>query len=159
MPIDYYYDEYLYPVDMFNLLIGLNSKDLHEQVSERLGIKYLSDSSRKELKEATGIIFGPHLSIVVSLPVTIEKKTKNVHFVVDTGTPKTYICDEVYKSFKVFIPGSPSSRPYTILLNDVPTLVHLPPINSNFTEVNVLGTEFLKLTGYVIVLDRIDIFL
>lgn len=42
------------------------------------------------------------LRVVISLPVTytpvtIKRKTKNVHFIVDTGLPKTYMCMKILK--------------------------------------------------------------
>ncbi|CAG8491204.1 361_t:CDS:2 [Funneliformis mosseae] len=130
---------------MFDLLlVDLRSKDLHEKISKKLQVEYLSESLHTELKEVNGIIFGPNLRIIVSLPVRIKQKTKNVHFVIDTGSPKTYICEEVYESFKVILPNSST---YQILLNNKRTVVHLPPIDSNFTDINVLGTEYLKATG------------
>lgn len=32
-----------------------------------------------------------------------QAKTKNVHFLVDTGSPKSFIYEEVYESFKATI--------------------------------------------------------
>ncbi|CAI2183790.1 15062_t:CDS:1, partial [Funneliformis geosporum] len=132
----------LYSVDFLSL--DVRSKDLHEKISKRLKVEYLTDSYHQELKVVSGIIFGPDLKIIVSLPVKIKQKTKNVHFVVDTGSPKTFVCEEVYESFKVTIPDS---TVHHILLNNKPTVVYLPPINSNFMDINVLGTEYLKAVG------------
>jgi len=63
---------------------------------------------------------------------------------VDTVSPATYICEEVYEKFNVILPDSKS---YPILLNNHLTTVHLPPRLSHFTELNVLGIGFLKTTG------------
>ncbi|CAG8731892.1 6404_t:CDS:1, partial [Rhizophagus irregularis] len=133
-----------YPADMFDLLlIDLNSKDLHETISKDLKIQYLSDTQQTELKETNGVIFGSNLRVIVSLPVTIKQKTKNVHFILDTGSPKTYICEEVYESFKL-----QSRTPiYQVFINNKRTVVYLPPINSHFTDVNILGVEYLKSSG------------
>ncbi|RIA85763.1 hypothetical protein C1645_360808 [Glomus cerebriforme] len=135
----------LYPVDMFDLLLfDVRSKDLHDHVSKRLKVEYLSDTLYTELKDVNGIIFGPYLRIMVSLPIQIKRKRKNVHFVVDTGSPKTFVCEEVYEAFKMTISDS---SVHNILLNNKPTVVYLPPINSHFIETNVLGTEYLKAVG------------
>ncbi|CAG8647935.1 5457_t:CDS:2 [Funneliformis caledonium] len=113
---------------MFDLLlVDLRSKDLHEKISKKLQVEYLSESLHTELKEVNGIIFGPNLRIIVSLPVRIKQKTKNVHFVIDTGSPKT------------------NSTQLINLSNIVKQ--QTPPIDSNFTDINVLGTEYLKATG------------
>ncbi|CAG8622918.1 13411_t:CDS:1, partial [Funneliformis caledonium] len=134
-----------YPANMFDLLVlDLRSKDLHETVSKELNVEYLSESQHTELKEINGMIFGPNLRVIVSLPVRIKQKTKNVHFIVDTGSLKTYICEEVFESFKIHIPRSTT---YQILLNNKRTVVQLPPANSHFTDVNVLGMEYMKASG------------
>lgn len=86
-------------------------------------------------------MFGPYLRIFVSLPVQIKQEVRNVHFLIDMGSPKTFICEEVYESFKVTMLDSSVHK---VLINNIPTVVQLPPINSNFTAVNLLGTEFLK---------------
>ncbi|RIB16075.1 hypothetical protein C2G38_1538483 [Gigaspora rosea] len=123
---------------------GVGSKELHGEVSKRLKIEYLSDYFRtKELKEVNGIIFGYNLGIFISLPVKIKQQVKNVHFLVDTGSPRTYICGEVYESLNITF----NSTVPRMLINNKPTLVHLPPIDSHFTDVNVLGAEYLKISG------------
>jgi len=44
----------------------VHSKDLHQKVSERLKVQYLSDSDNiTELKEIKGIIFGHFQRLVV----------------------------------------------------------------------------------------------
>lgn len=133
-----------------HLLVDIHSKDLHEQISIRLKIQYLSDSSPSEFKEANGIFFGPYFRIIVSLPVQIKQKRKNVHFIVNTGSPKTYICKEVYESFGVTISDS---TVHSILLNNIFTIVHLPPSDSHFTDINVLGTEYLKVAHANLTID------
>ncbi|CAB4377355.1 hypothetical protein RhiirA5_437292 [Rhizophagus irregularis] len=135
-----------YPSNMYDLLlIDLSSKALHQEVSEMLNVTYLAETTQKELKEVKAIVYGPNYRVIVSLPVKIGRRTsRNVFFIVDTGSPVTYICEEVYEKFKVTIPDSKS---YYILLNNHPTITHLPPSKSHFTENNVLGVEFLKSTG------------
>ena len=64
-----------------------------------LNVTYLSETTQNELKEAKAIVFGPNYRVIVSLPVKIGRKTRNVFFVVDTGSPVTYICEEVYEKF------------------------------------------------------------
>ena len=103
------------------------------------------------MKEVNGVIFGPFYRIFVSLPVKIKQQTKNVHFLLDTGSPKTYICEEVFESFKVFIANNSSS--YKVLVNNKPIIAHLPPINSHFKEVNLLGMEYLKTFDAKLIVD------
>ncbi|RIB14959.1 hypothetical protein C2G38_2143803 [Gigaspora rosea] len=131
-PIDDNYFPNMYDV----LLTDVNSKDLHEEISELLKAKYLSYSPASEFKEVYGIIYGKHNRIFVSLPVKVKRQAKNVHFLVDTGSPSTYICEEVYESLKATIRNT--SSPRSVLINNKATHVFLPPVNSHFTGVNVL---------------------
>ncbi|CAG8684494.1 27737_t:CDS:1, partial [Dentiscutata erythropus] len=126
-------------------LNGIGSKELHGEISKRLNIEYLSDYlNTKELKEVTGIIYGYNIAIFVSLPVKVKHQVKNVHFLIDTGSPRTYVCGEVYDSFKITVNNSTVPR---VLINSKPIFAHLSPNESHFTDINVLGSEYLKLTG------------
>ncbi|CAJ0853380.1 8683_t:CDS:1, partial [Entrophospora sp. SA101] len=72
-------------------------------------------------------MFGPCFRIFISLPVKIKQEVKNVHFLIDTGSPKKFICKEVYESFKATTLDSSAHR---VLINNNPTIAQLPPINS-----------------------------
>ncbi|RGB43333.1 hypothetical protein C1646_749903 [Rhizophagus diaphanus] len=133
-----------------HLIVDIHSKDLHEQISKRLKIQYLSYYSPSEFKEAKGIFFGPYFRIIVSLPVQIKQKRKNVHFIVNTGSPKTYICKEVYESFGL---TTSDSTVHSILLNNIFTIIHLPPSDSHFNDINILGTEYLKIAHANLTID------
>ncbi|CAH1755814.1 2780_t:CDS:2, partial [Entrophospora sp. SA101] len=69
------------------------------------------------------------------------QKVKDIHFLIDTGSPKTFICNETYDAFKVTITNA---SPHKMLINNKPIIAPLLPINSHFTDVNLLGTEYLK---------------
>lgn len=144
-------DDVLFPVEMFDIpLLDIHSREIREVISKKLKIKYLSDSNHTEVKEANGTMFGPYFRIFVSLPVKIKHEVKNVHFLVDTGSPKTFICKEVYGSFKATTLNSSAHR---VLINNNPTIALLPPINSHFTDVNLLGTEYLKTFDARLIVD------
>ncbi|CAG8693062.1 21007_t:CDS:2 [Gigaspora rosea] len=148
-PID---DNNNYLPNMYDVLLtdvtDVNSKDLHEEISELLKAKYLSYSPASEFKEVHGIIYGRYNRIFVSLPVKVKRKVKNVHFLVDTSSPSTYICEEVYESFKATIRNTSS-----ILINNKPTLVFLTPVNFHFTGVNVFGMDYLNIYRTKLIID------
>ncbi|CAG8575506.1 21431_t:CDS:2 [Gigaspora margarita] len=52
--------------------LDVNFKDLYEEISKLLKVKYLSRSPDEELKEVNGIMFGTKHRIFVSLPVRIK---------------------------------------------------------------------------------------
>ncbi|RIB00245.1 hypothetical protein C2G38_2039764 [Gigaspora rosea] len=145
-------DDNNYLPNMYDVLLtdvtDVNSKDLHEDISELLKAKYLSYSPADEFKEVHGIIYGSYNRIFVSLPVKVKRKAKNVHFLVDTSSPSTYICEEVYESFKATIRNASS-----IIINNKPTLVFLTPVNFHFTGVNVLGMDYLNIYRTKLIID------
>ncbi len=63
-----------------------------KEVSGSLKLKYLSPY-KNDSTTASGILFGPHARPMISLPVEQlgKKGEKAVHFLVDTGTPTTYL--------------------------------------------------------------------
>src|SRR6266498_4020162 len=132
----------MYPADKYDILLtDVNSTDIHEEISKKLNIEYLSNSYSAELEEVNGIIFGLNYRIFLSLPVKVKKETKNIHFLLDTGSPRTYICEEALNSFKATI----VNRTYkTVLVNNRPIIVLPPPSGSHFTDVNVLGMDYLQ---------------
>jgi hypothetical protein len=142
----------MYPVETYDILLtDVNSRDIHEEISKKLNIKYLSNShSDVELEEVNGIIFGNNYRIFMSLPVKVKKETKNIHFLLDTGSPRTFICEEALSSFKAAI----ANKTYkTVLMNNRPFVTFLPPAGSHFTDVNILGMDYLQTTHAKVILD------
>jgi len=132
----------MYPADKYDILLtDVNFTDIHEEISKKLNIEYLSNSHSAELKEVKGIIFDLNYRIFLSLPVKIKKEIKNIHFLLDTGSPRTYICEEAISSFKATI----INRTYkTVLVNNRPIIALPPPPGSHFTDVNLLGIDYLQ---------------
>ncbi|PKK62290.1 hypothetical protein RhiirC2_790588 [Rhizophagus irregularis] len=127
----------LLDVDSYDVLIkDIKSNNLHQEISKQLRIKYLSNSAQ-ELDEVEGKMFGD--GRLIGLMTMRRKSTiKNIYFLVDTGAPKTTICEEVLRSFNLTI--SDAKNPIKVTLNKRPTKVELSPSESNF-----LGADFLDL--------------
>ena len=49
------------------------------------------------------------------MTLEIKGRIKNIHFLVDTGFPKTFVCEEVLDSYKLFI--TDSTAPILVRLN------------------------------------------
>ncbi len=79
--------------DQFNILLkDVCFKDLHETISNQLGMKYLSDSSQEMDSELKGIVFATILKI---------NKIKIIYFLIDTGSLRTF---KHLKAFDLFFP-------------------------------------------------------
>lgn len=139
------------PTEYDVLLSDVSSKDLHHEISSMLSTMYLSDITDDNIDTTNGIIWGPHNRVFVAMVVRMGHKKKYVHFLVDTGSPSTYICQEVFTSFGRMI-NNPNN-PVSLHINGKPLTVLQSPKNSHFEDVNVLGTTFLKTFNSVVNID------
>ncbi|GBC06837.1 hypothetical protein RclHR1_07080004 [Rhizophagus clarus] len=90
------------PIALDVLITDVKSNDLHEKVSELLYKKYLSNTM-KESDDVKGILFGEFQRPLCSMTLEIKGRVKNVHFLVDTGSPRTFVCEEALNSYKLFV--------------------------------------------------------
>ena len=130
------------PTDFDLLLTDVHSNELHHEISSMLGTTYLNDADTDDISEATGIVWGPHNRIFIATVVRMGNKMKHVHFLVDTGSPFTYICDEGLQSFGKTV--SNPNNPFTVHINGKPILVLQSPEDKHFKDINLLGTDYMK---------------
>jgi hypothetical protein len=132
----------LLDVNSYDVLISdIKSNDLHQKISEQFRIKYLSNSAQ-ELDEVEGKMFGE--GVLIGLMTMKRKSTiKNIYFLIDTGAPKTTICEEVLSSYNLSI--ADAKKPIKVTLNKRPTKVVLSSNESIYSDLNLLGADFLDL--------------
>jgi hypothetical protein len=95
--------------DAFDILLSdVKPEDLHGKISEFLKVSYLSDSNDIEKWPLYGKVINTHahaspkLRVFFSMPVaTHGGKVVNVHFIFDTGAPRTYISKSVLDALAV----------------------------------------------------------
>ena len=64
-----------YDPTSFNVLItDISAQDLHEVISNKLNVKYLSDSKQEHDSNVDGIIHGRCFRLICTLTVKIKKK-------------------------------------------------------------------------------------
>ena len=129
-----------YPVDDI-LLTDLNHSDLVLP----FGNWAMCEATNEAPKLRAEILSG--LRLLVLLRTTVEKpasgygttkKVFNVPFLVDTGSPQTFLCEDDYK-----ILGIEAAR--NVYIEDVPCR---PQISTeHFMDINLLGTDVLKKTS------------
>jgi hypothetical protein len=91
------------PVDMPELFdIVLSDVDdnlLHNEISTALGSAYLSETPHLTSPHTTvdGILFGRHSRVLFPLVVKVFRKSSSyvVHFLYDSGSPFTFLSQEV----------------------------------------------------------------
>ena len=63
----------------------------------------------------------------------------------DTGSPQTYLCSETFGAFHITIHHP--NNPISVNMNGSRLSVLESPEQSHFNEVNVLGTDYLRITN------------
>ena len=133
------------------LLTDVHSNELHHEISDMLHTNYLENANSDDVQEATGIVWGPHNRIFVATVVKMSNKLKHVHFLIDTGSPFTYICDEVLQSFGRTVSNPHNS--FSVRINGRAILVLQSPENGHFKDINLLGTDFMKTYKCILTVD------
>ena len=90
------------PADMpelFDILLpDVDDNLLHNEISTALGSAYLSETPHLTSPHTTvdGILYGRHRRVLFPLVVRLSKSSSYVvHFVYDSGSPFTYLSQEV----------------------------------------------------------------
>eukprot|EP01116_Phalansterium_solitarium_P008953 TRINITY_DN22927_c0_g1_i1.p1 TRINITY_DN22927_c0_g1~~TRINITY_DN22927_c0_g1_i1.p1 ORF type:complete len:163 (+),score=17.05 TRINITY_DN22927_c0_g1_i1:52-540(+) len=133
------------------MLMDVTSTVLKGLVSSQLGIQYLSIAGPDRVNQRTfsGVLYGSNFRPLLSLPITHKKITREVIFLLDTGAPSSYICEEAFGCFE--IDAIPQSTRF--LLCGQFTIFHLSPSGLHFKDVNVLGASALSQLGAKVSMD------
>ena len=101
------------PLDFDVLLTDVHARDLRHDISNCLGIPYLSECNDHSVaRYMAGVIWGPHNRLFASMKVSIGSGSmRNVHMILNTGSPQTYLCSETFGAFNITInhPNNPIS--------------------------------------------------
>ena len=138
------------------LLSDLNEELLFSEVSDLLGIKYLSTFAGEcNITVASGVTYGPFSRPMVSLPVRIGSgMIISVHFLVDTGAPRTEIPLAVFNASLAQADHIPSTF-FGLVANRKIALSICAP-SGNHVEVPILGEDFLTMTKATLSVDYAD---
>ena len=74
-----------------------------------------------------------------------------MHFIVNTGLPMTYLSDDVISAFGLTI--SNTNDFINTRINNKDTIIMMSPPGLHFSEVNILGSEFMKISGVTLVVE------
>lgn len=140
-------DPHYLPKQYDILLLDLCSRDLHE-LGTKLNLTYLGDASEEHIgKEISGNLWGPNHRALIPLVVRRKGYRKLVFFLIDTGAPSTYLSEETLRALGIEVVDDAG---FIVNINGVNHSVHQSPPDQHFPDVNVLGTDFLRLTGAVL---------
>mmetsp|Transcript_51196 Transcript_51196/g.57997 ORF Transcript_51196/g.57997 Transcript_51196/m.57997 type:complete len:218 (+) Transcript_51196:170-823(+) len=158
---------YIAPEQQDMMLLDITSAVLHRETHAiGCGKEYLSPVDHFPLSwPAAGVIFGLNQRLMINLPCRRSKpgrghKMLNVFFLVDTGSPCSYLCKEAMDALiGKDLQFQPSQLPIVLQTEGHCISMHLSPLITpdgkpgKFHEVNVLGMDFLKVYGLSLIVD------
>ena len=149
---------YIAPDQQDMMLSDITSAILHSNkctVAIGRGNDYLSEANSFPLEwPATGVVYGYNKRLMISLPCRRVRpdrgyKVLNVFFLVDTGSPCSYLCQEAMTAL-IGNPGCNVPEQLSVVVQDdsFPLAFHMSPLGTKeepgkFHDVNVLGMDFL----------------
>ena len=135
------------PLEYDVLVTDVHTQDLHGEISRRLGSPYLhSSDDDSPVDSVNGIIWGPNNRVFVSMKVRIRNRpAKNVHMLVDTGSPQTYLCQEVFKASNAEMANTRDAVNATV--NGTRLSILQSPEGSHFSDINVLGCDYFRIAN------------
>lgn len=146
----------------FDILLGdIKPSDLPTSISRVLDCDYLSPCQDEEVWPVRGKIYGRNERLIMTLPVSWGDKCVNVHFILGTGAPCTYVAETVLNALG---------------MAELQLLVERPKVNgimldlrvsdgqhydgevgglrdNHFKGVNLLGMDFLYLADATLIVN------
>lgn len=155
---------YIQPSQMDILLTDIDSTYLHGDLSDLLQVEYLSavseddEASLVTQTRLDGLILDRNTRFIINVPCRRHSRRndrtsprsalpyRNVFFIVDTGSPHSYLCREAMEKLIPAVNGG----------NPIPRIIrielccggifefHLSPPGSHYADVNILGGSVLR---------------
>lgn len=141
---------YVAPDQQDLMLLDITSAVLHSTRWIGHGKQYLSPADSFPLSwPATGLIFGHNKRLMINLPCRRVKSNRghealNVFFLVDTGSPYSYLCKEAMDALiGRELDHQLGQLSIVIQTTDKVMQMNLSQTLSHFQDVNILGMDFL----------------
>lgn len=146
--------QYVPPKEQDLLLSDVREQDLKQSIAHELGIPFMSESSGEALLPIEGILFGHNFRPFVCLHVRRKSISRNVFFLVDTGSPHTYLSRTTVEAL-----GISDSIPegFIATIHGENMYVNLSPANSHYTDINIIGSDFLSRKKIFLEVDYVNL--
>jgi hypothetical protein len=140
--------KFVRPDDFDVLLTDMAESDLH-LMAQLEGVGYLNVSNAEPLFPVEGLIMGAHRRFMVNLLVrrraaAYSDNYRNVIFMVDTGSPYTFLSAAAMSALVGPDKNVPSMMRLEIHGNQS-IVCYLSPPDKHFAEINLLGMDFLEM--------------
>ncbi|KAH3770677.1 hypothetical protein DPMN_171969 [Dreissena polymorpha] len=137
---------YIKPSLQDMLLTDVNADELLT-IAKILRVDYLGPAAFPCSFPQSGLIHGNNKRLMVSLSCRREGKNSkaiNIIFLIDTGSPNTFLSDKAMEAL-VGKADCYMSGPMAVMIHTKKVIVcYLSPHDKHFSDVNVLGMDFLS---------------
>ncbi|CAB4400068.1 hypothetical protein RhiirA5_426376 [Rhizophagus irregularis] len=123
------------------LLTDIDAEDIHKIIPRKLNVKYLSEVPNELDGNITGIMYGIYLHLFCATTIRIKNKIKMVIFLVNIGSPTTFISGEVLHSFGIEM-ADPVNDYIDVNINN--RRVQAMMSHSHFENICIIGMSFLN---------------
>lgn len=132
---------YVSPRQQDLLLTDVREEDLRLSIASELEVEFLSEPKGGPAWPLKGILFGHNYRPFVCMHVERKDKRLNVFFLVDTGSPHTYLSKATIEALGLrdFVPEN-----FSLKIHGINTNVNMSPITSHYKDINVLGSDSLS---------------
>jgi hypothetical protein len=120
------------------LLTDVTGEDLRRAFEDENCLTLIDDPV--EILEAKGFMFGEYDRLLILLPVTVLRKTMMIPFLIDTGSPYTFLSTDAFSKYGLELP---TDDKFMSCLNGTDMRIHFSPEKSHFAEICVLGSDYL----------------
>lgn len=134
--------QYVPPRQQDLLLTDVKEEDLKYSIATELGVEFLSQPIEEPKWPLDGILFGHNYRPFVCMQVKRKSISRNVFFLVDTGSPHTYLSATTIDALgiKDVVPDN-----FSVEVHGVKVNVNMSPIKSQKgQDINVLGSDSLS---------------
>ncbi len=141
--------DYIQPSTYDVLLSDVKHDDLIGPIAQRLDVTYLSDSESTIISKTIGILYGTNCRPIVSLSIasTKFKKFVNVIFLIDTGSPCLYICQQAMEALGF---NDNITETFDITCQGMSFEAVMSPLkqrdgrDGHYSDINLIGATFLS---------------
>lgn len=132
--------EYIHPSEQDILLTDVKEEDLKTGIANALDVSFLEETTDLPSWPVEGILFGHNSRPFVCMYMKIKAKCIKVFFLVDTGSPHTYVSETTMNALGASAASGFRSTIHGVFLPSTYT----SPNNSHYADINILGADFLN---------------
>jgi hypothetical protein len=133
-------EDQIEPSEMDLLTFGITEADLR-MTAEELGCQHLGPPTGPQPEE--GRVVGIKERIIVVRTIKIRRKTLSVTFILDTGAPVSFVCDDTLRAFGIDMQTQPGNYVHGEVEGGVGLDLYFLDPRGDKGDLNILGMDYM----------------